>query len=88
MGTKMFQGVKTPSKFLGPVVSPAEVAKSIMNLIEKGESGEVALPLYTKYAGTLDALPVGIQALLRRWSAMDTAIQKSGMVSKSEMKEQ
>ncbi|KAL1600447.1 hypothetical protein SLS60_006833 [Paraconiothyrium brasiliense] len=88
MGTKMFQGVKTPSKFLGPVVSLAEVAKSIMNLIEKGESGEVALPLYTKYAGTLDALPVGIQALLRRWSAMDTAIQKSGMVSKSEMKEQ
>jgi short-subunit dehydrogenase len=82
MGTKMFEGLKTPSNFFGPIVSPAEVAKSIISLIEKGDSGDVALPLYTQYAESLGALPVGIQALLRRWSGMDTAIEKAGMVEK------
>ncbi|KAL5428339.1 hypothetical protein PMIN04_000774 [Paraphaeosphaeria minitans] len=84
MGTKMFENLKTPSNFFGPVVSPAEVAKSIIDLVEKGVSGEVSLPLYAKHTETLGALPVGIQALLRRWSAMDTAVKKAGMVEKKE----
>lgn len=87
MGTTMFEGVKTPSNFFGPVVSPAEVAKSIMGLIEKGEGGEVALPLYARYVSILEVLPVGIQALVRRWTKMDTAIEKAGMVGRKEKKE-
>lgn len=82
MGTKMFAKLQTPSNFFGPVVSPAEVAKNIIGLVEKGESGEVALPLYAKYAEGMGVLPVGIQTLLRRWSAMDTAVEKAGMVEK------
>lgn len=83
MGTTMFAGVQTPSNFLAPILSPAEVAKNIMGLIEKGESGDVALPLYSRYVDVLDTLPVGIQALVRRWSGMDTAIEKADMVNKS-----
>ncbi|PVI04139.1 NAD(P)-binding protein [Periconia macrospinosa] len=80
MGTEMFAGLKTPSNFLAPVVTPAEIAKDILRLIEKGESGEVAVPLYSKYIQILNVLPVGVQALVRRWSGLDTAVARSGMM--------
>ncbi|KAJ4295108.1 hypothetical protein N0V90_007117 [Kalmusia sp. IMI 367209] len=84
MGTNMFEGVKTPSNFLAPIVSPAEIAKTVLGLIEKGESGEVAVPLYSRYIEILEALPVGVQALVRRWSGVDTAIAKAGLAKKVE----
>jgi short-subunit dehydrogenase len=84
MSTKMFDGLKTPSKFLAPVVAPVDVAKDILKLIEKGESGEVAVPLYSQYIQILGVLPVGVQALVRRWSGVDTAIARAGMVRKDE----
>lgn len=77
MGTKMFANVKTPSNFLGPVVTPAEVGKDIIRLIERGESGEVALPLYSRYIQVLGVLPVGVQRLVRKWSGLDRAIGKT-----------
>lgn len=80
MSTKMFAGVKTPSNFLAPVVSPAELAKDILQLIERGRSGEVALPLYSQQIQLLGALPVGVQAVLRRWSGVDTAVAKAGLI--------
>jgi NAD(P)-dependent dehydrogenase (short-subunit alcohol dehydrogenase family) len=82
MGTDMFHGLKTPSNFFAPILSPAEVAKSIMGLIERGESGQVALPLYSRYVEVLGTLPVGVQALIRRWSGVDTAITDAGLVQK------
>ena len=82
MGTKMFSGVKTPSNFLGPVVSPAQIAKDIMNMVEKGESGEIAVPLYARYIQVLSVLPVGVQTLVRRWSGIDRAISKAGLDKK------
>lgn len=83
MGTTMFHGMKTPSNFLAPILSPAEVAKSIMTLIEKGESGDVALPLYSRYVEVLAILPVGVQTLIRRWSGVDTAIAEAGLAKKA-----
>ncbi|KAJ4371495.1 hypothetical protein N0V83_004713 [Neocucurbitaria cava] len=82
MTTRMFAGVKTPSNFLAPVVTPADVGKDIIRLIEKGESGEVALPLYSRYIHILGVLPVGIQYLVRRWSGIDSAIGKAGLTKK------
>lgn len=82
MSTKMFAGVKTPSNFLAPIVTPAEVGKDIIRLIERGESGEIALPLYSKYIGILGVLPVGIQRIVRSWSGIDSAIGKAGLVKK------
>ena len=74
MGTKMFAGLKTPSNFFAPIVTPAEIGKDIIRLIEKGDSGEVCLPLYSKYIQVLGVLPVGVQYLVRRWSGMDKAM--------------
>jgi short-subunit dehydrogenase len=74
MGTQMFAGLKTPSNFLAPIVTPAEIAKEIISMIEKGDSGEVALPLYSKYIQILGVLPFGVQHLVRRWSGMDKAV--------------
>jgi short-subunit dehydrogenase len=84
MSTKMFEGVKTPSNFFAPVVSPAEVAKDILKLVEKGESGEVAVPLYSRYVQVLGVLPVGVQAIVRRLSGVDMAIAKAGLVGKEQ----
>jgi short-subunit dehydrogenase len=82
MGTNMFAGVKTPSNFLAPVVTPAEIGKDIIRLVEKGESGEVALPLYSRYIQILGVLPVGMQHLMRGWSGMDKATGGIGRAKK------
>jgi len=77
MSTAMFANVKTPSSFFGPIVTPAEIGKDIIKLIERGESGDIALPLYSRYIGILGVLPAGVQHLLRKWSGLDTAIGKT-----------
>lgn len=82
MGTTMFAGLQTPSNFLAPVVTPAEIGKDIIRLLEKGESGEVALPLYSRYIQVLGVLPVGIQHVVRRLSGLDVAISKAGLGKK------
>lgn len=74
MGTQMFAALQTPSNFLAPVVTPAEIGKAIITMIEKGESGEIALPLYSRYIQVLGVLPVGMQRLVRRWSGLDKAV--------------
>jgi len=70
----MFAGLKTPSNFLAPVIAPVDVAKEIIRLVEGGESGEVAVPLYSRWVQVLGCLPVGLQVLIRRWSGVDTAM--------------
>jgi NAD(P)-dependent dehydrogenase (short-subunit alcohol dehydrogenase family) len=74
MSTKMFAGVKTPSNFLAPVVAPVDVAKEIIRLVERGESGDVAVPLYSRWIQVLGVLPVGVQTLVRKWSGVDRAM--------------
>ncbi|KAF2830520.1 NAD(P)-binding protein [Ophiobolus disseminans] len=77
MSTQMFADVNPPSNFFGPTATPADLGKSIIKLIEKGESGEVAIPLYSHWIGFFFVLPVGIQQLIRRWSGLDTAVAVS-----------
>jgi short-subunit dehydrogenase len=86
MSTQMFADVKPPSTFFAPTATPADLGKSIIKLIERGESGEVAIPLYSQYIGFFSILPVGIQRLVRRWSGLDTAVGKVS-VGKSETNE-
>ncbi|KAF2116313.1 short chain dehydrogenase/reductase [Lophiotrema nucula] len=87
MSTKMFAGVKTPSRFLAPVIAPVDIAKEVIKMIEKGESGEIAAPLYSQYVAFLGILPVGIQQLVRRWSGIDKAIERAGLVQKKAVSE-
>ncbi|KAH7083239.1 hypothetical protein BKA63DRAFT_147308 [Paraphoma chrysanthemicola] len=77
MSTKMFADVQPPSNFFAPTATPAEIGKNIIKLIERGESGEIAIPLYSHYIGFFSILPVGIQHIVRRWSGLDTAVSKS-----------
>ncbi|KAF2866994.1 short chain dehydrogenase/reductase [Massariosphaeria phaeospora] len=81
MSTQMFADVKTPSNFLAPMLAPVDVAKEILRLIERGESGEVAVPLYSRYISVLGVLPIGVQALVRRWSGVDKAMTTSKKVT-------
>ncbi|KAH7396632.1 hypothetical protein DE146DRAFT_43273 [Phaeosphaeria sp. MPI-PUGE-AT-0046c] len=88
MSTKMFADVKPPSNFFAPTATPADLGKNIIRLIERGESGEVAIPLYSQHVGFFMMLPAGIQQLVRRWSGLDTAVGpvSTGKSSASEKK--
>lgn len=72
----MFADVKPPSTFFAPTATPADLGKNIIKMIERGESGEVAIPLYSQYVGFFSILPAGVQQLVRRWSGLDTAVGK------------
>ncbi|KAL1604295.1 hypothetical protein SLS59_004091 [Nothophoma quercina] len=85
MSTKMFEHVHAPSKFFGPLVTPAEMAQGIIKLVERGESGEVALPLYSRYIQVLGCLPFGIQHIAKRWSGLDTAVEDGKGMMKAKL---
>ncbi|KAI9811753.1 MAG: hypothetical protein M1827_005298 [Pycnora praestabilis] len=75
LSTPLFAGVRTPSSFLGPVLSAADVAKEVIGAIDGGQSGELAMPLYARWVpGILGILPVGVRATLRWGSGWDSAM--------------
>lgn len=78
LSTPLFAGVETPSNFFGPVVSPVELAKAIVEAVERGESGEISLPLYAKWIGILGVLPFSLQRLARWMSGADRAMAGFG----------
>ncbi len=71
----MFKGMQTPSNFLAPIVAPVELAKEIVTTIDSGWSGEVCLPLYTRFTPFITALPAGLQKIVRTLSGMDGAMK-------------
>lgn len=82
LSTKMFEGVKTPSRFWAPLVDTNEVAREIITMVEKGDSGDIAVPLYAKWIPVLNVLPVAIQKFARVLSGVDKAIGKAGLAKK------
>jgi len=86
LSTPLFQGVKTPSSFFGPVVEPVDVAKEIIAQIDGGSSGELAMPFYARWIDWMNVMPVGVQKILRSLSGVDKAMEgfvgrNSGQVS-------
>lgn len=75
MSTGMFKGVKTPSHFFAPVIEPHDIAKEIIRLVDNGENGRIATPAYSRWIGVFMAMPIGVQAILRKLSGVDTAMQ-------------
>lgn len=75
IATSLFEGIQTPSNFLGPVLEPVDVAKEIIAAIDAGVSGELAMPLYARWIQVLDILPVGLRKALRWASGMDKAME-------------
>ncbi|KAI7939655.1 hypothetical protein MJO29_014391 [Puccinia striiformis f. sp. tritici] len=49
MNTKMFENVKTWNEFLFPKLSAHELMKKIIQSIDNEETGEIYVPLYTKF---------------------------------------
>jgi short-subunit dehydrogenase len=75
MTTPLFLGVKTPSSFFAPELEPVEVAKEIIAAIDAGASTELAMPLYARWVGWMNVMPVGVQTLLRRFSGVDSGMK-------------
>jgi NAD(P)-dependent dehydrogenase (short-subunit alcohol dehydrogenase family) len=74
LGTRLFDGVKTPSSFLGPVVEAVELAREIVRVVDDGVNGEISLPLYAQWVGVLQVLPWSLQRVARWASGVDGAM--------------
>lgn len=74
LGTPMFGGMITPSNFLAPVLDPIDLAKAIVEKIDSGWSGEIALPCYAQWIQLMNILPMGLQRVARYMAGVDKAM--------------
>ncbi|KAF7911187.1 uncharacterized protein EAF01_002695 [Botrytis porri] len=75
LSTPLFSGTVTPNSFFAPVLEPVDVAREIIATIDKGSSAVLAMPLYARWVGWMGVLPVGVQAIARRFSGIDGAMR-------------
>jgi NAD(P)-dependent dehydrogenase (short-subunit alcohol dehydrogenase family) len=75
MSTPLFNGVETPSSFFGPVLEPVDVAREVIAAIDAGSSDVLAMPLYARWIDWMNVFPVGVQAILRKLSGVDSAMK-------------
>jgi len=75
MSTPLFDGVRTPSSFFAPELEPVDVAKEVIAAIDQGRGGELAMPLYSRWAAVYWVLPASLRKFLRAWSGMDKAME-------------
>jgi NAD(P)-dependent dehydrogenase (short-subunit alcohol dehydrogenase family) len=73
--TPLFNGVRTPNSFFGPELEPVDVAKEVIAAIDAGSSTELAMPLYARWIDWMNVMPVGVQAILRKMSGVDSAMK-------------
>jgi len=90
LSTPLFNGVQTPSSFFGPVLEPVDVAKEVIATIDAGSSADLAMPFYSRWADWVNVAPVGVQALLRKFWGIDTAMRtfqgrKEGLAEKGSL---
>lgn len=69
--TKMFNGIKTPSKILAPELKPSDVARRIVSALEHGRRGELKLPFYGNFLPIFRAVPWPLVTLFRFSSGID-----------------
>ena len=76
MDTGLFRNVKTPSNFLAPLVSPVEMAKDIVKLIDSGNGGHLSGPAYAQFIGwgAWAVLPASVQKLVRYVGGIDEVV--------------
>jgi NAD(P)-dependent dehydrogenase (short-subunit alcohol dehydrogenase family) len=76
LSTPLFAGLHTPSSILAPVLEPVDVAKEVIAAIDAGSSCVLAMPLYARWIDWMNVAPVGVQAILRKVSGLDTAMKE------------
>lgn len=75
LSTPLFNGVESPNGFFAPVLEPVDVAKEVIAAIDYGSSTVLAMPLYARWIDWMNVMPVGVQAILRKISGVDTAMK-------------
>ncbi len=75
LSTPLFNGVKTPNSFFAPLLEPVDVAKEVIAAIDSGSSAVLAAPLYARWIDWMNVMPVGVQAILRWVSGVDSAMK-------------
>lgn len=75
LSTPLFNGVKPPNSFLGPMLEPVDVAKEVIAAIDAGSSASLAMPLYARWIDWMNVVPVGVEAILRKMSGVDDAMK-------------
>ncbi|KAB8067566.1 hypothetical protein BDV29DRAFT_86832 [Aspergillus leporis] len=87
VATPLFASVKTPNKFIAPVLEPVHVAQEIVSAIDEGRGGVIRLPAYATLVSWYAILPAGLQRIARYLSGIDHAItQASSQESQGEPK--
>jgi NAD(P)-dependent dehydrogenase (short-subunit alcohol dehydrogenase family) len=74
INTGLFSGVKTPSKWLAPVLEPSYIATAVVDALKRGEVGELKLPFYVRFMPLMRVVPLRIAQLAREYSGMDKAM--------------
>lgn len=69
--TTMFDGLSTPSDFVGPILLPQQVSRTIVDAVISGETGTLTMPLFTGYTWLLKAVPGCISEFVRSFSGLD-----------------
>lgn len=75
LSTPLFEGVRTPSSFFGPVLEPVDVAKEVIATIDAGCSADLAMPLYARWIDWMNVMPIGMQAVVRSVCGVDSAMK-------------
>lgn len=79
MDTQLFTDVtKLPwyAHFVGPILEAKDVAKEIINVLDRGDGGIIRLPFYAKLMPWYAVMPATFQLLLRWFSGIDSAIRQ------------
>ncbi|KAF7846255.1 hypothetical protein BT93_L4761 [Corymbia citriodora subsp. variegata] len=77
IGTELFRDItEVPwySNFFGPLLEVNEVAKAIVAKLDKGESGTIRMPFYSKCMPFYAAMPGAMQKGMRWFAGIDAAI--------------
>ncbi|KAL9602690.1 MAG: hypothetical protein Q9219_001680 [cf. Caloplaca sp. 3 TL-2023] len=84
LDTSMFSHIKLDwfRNFFGPIVEVRELATKIVDTVNAGEGGTIAMPAFARWLAWQQILPISIQNWLKRWSGVDTAMMApSGQIT-------
>lgn len=74
LNTSMFAGFEPPRQFFAPILDRRVLALEILSSYDKGISGTLNLPLYTRFGYILMSLPQQLQYAIRRFAGIDTCL--------------
>ena len=77
LDTQLFSCIKVQGwlqRFFGPVVGAGELAAMIVEMVDRGDGGEIRMPAFARWVAAVAMLPMGMQKWVRWWSGIDEAM--------------